>query len=267
MHTHNPLRLLAVACLAAVTLPCFASAQTTVYRETFANTSGSNATYASVGWSWYWNTTTTTAVNRSAQTTGSAVGTGTPAGTASTNVGQTAGGAASGFGFFGGTNVTAHFGFTTEYNGASPQTSDLSAISFVQGNSAAIDFRVALRVNNGTGDAWYVSASQAGTTVATGADFLATPVKLTFADFSSANWSALNFSPTSPLAMSIGASGLLPTGTITGFGIYATTAVSGATGRMDDFTVAVSAIPEPSTFSALAGLGVLGLAASRRRRR
>lgn len=42
--------------------------------------------------------------------------------------------------------------------------------------------------------------------------------------------------------------------------------VAGGTGTFDNILVTTSSIPEPSTYAALAGLGVLGMAALRRRR-
>ena len=52
------------------------------------------------------------------------------------------------------------------------------------------------------------------------------------------------------------------------YSIDATTGVATLIGAFDSgiTSIAVSAVPEPSTYAAFAGLAVLGLAASRRRR-
>lgn len=249
--------LIAAACLAAVAFPSLASAQATVvYLETFGTPAGANGTFGSVGWSWY---SSAAATNRTNSTTGTAVNPTAPTNTATANIGQAAAVAdGNGYGFFN-SSATSHFGFTTEYNGATPlTTASISEVSFVQGNAVAYQFRVAIQ----TGGNWYVTTTALAGTVADQATFTSAPTKLTFSGLNTASWSALSF--TAGSALSIGSAATLPgNSTITGFGLYATTGTAG-TGRFDDFTV--TAIPEPSTFAALAGLGVLGLAASRRRR-
>ena len=45
------------------------------------------------------------------------------------------------------------------------------------------------------------------------------------------------------------------------------TVAAGGTGRVDTFTVTGTAVPEPSSFAAFAGIGALGFCALRRRRR
>jgi|GEM_PF-2707904 PEP-CTERM putative exosortase interaction domain len=271
--TLNPRPLLATVCVAAAALPCVASAQTTAYLETFHNTLPSgNANYQTVGWSLYWNQGANIAQNRTnpSPNTGSAISRTHVEDSATSNMGQDQPGGEGGLAFVGSSNVTEAFAFTTEYNNAfGPITTDnIHSVSFLQGNNNETTFRVALRIN----ESWFVTEAQQGD-VMSGDDFTGntsgenytgekSAVKLTF-DLTSESWSTLNF--TSGSALSVGSTTTLPSGTVTAFGFFVTL-TNGGTIRVDDFTVMVSTIPEPSTFAALAGLGALGLAATRRRR-
>ncbi len=266
---------LALACSAA--LPCAAIAQddTIAYRETFGNSTGANISYGAVGWSFYWNqggtsTTAGTAVNRT--NPGTAGNPGTLTGTAitnsahsplstATNIGQdqVSQSATNGLGFYNATDATVYFGFTEEYNGSfgTITSSNLSSISFINSSVNAWNHRAAVRV----GDDWFVTEAQPG--YVTSNTFQTDVQILTFSNLSNASWVGLNFTPGA--ALGLGAPiAELPAGTITAFGFYSTDG-TGASSRVDDFTVTIS-IPEPSAFAAVAGLGVLGLAALRRRR-
>lgn len=98
---------------------------------------------------------------------------------------------------------------------------------------------------------------------------------VTLADPTAANWYA--FTPeTSVASASIGAAANIVSGGtisgITGLGLWFNNSRGTTSGTLNmnitdiSFNAVATAIPEPSTFAALAGLGVLGLAASRRRR-
>src|SRR5690606_36527019 len=122
-----------------------------------------------------------------------------PSGTATTNEGNANAGHGNGWLNWGGGQTPTVFAFAnpSDYTGSTTiTTSNISEISFVQGNTAAINFRAAVLID----EVWYVSASKAGTVVDAGADFLANPVKVSFTDFSSATWSVLSFTPGSALS-------------------------------------------------------------------
>jgi len=91
----------------------------------------------------------------------------------------------------------------------------------------------------------------------------------TLADPTAVAWSA--FDPTASLS-SIGAINTPDFTKVTGIGLWfenerVSTATTGMDMRIGDITFNAIAIPEPSAFAALAGLGVLGLAVTRRRQR
>ncbi len=150
-------------------------------------------------------------------------------------------------------------------------TSTAHQFSFYLGNTTTASVvRVAVQV----GGAWYVSANPFSTASMTGGQFAANAElkTLTF-DPAADQWRSLSFSQaaTNPFSTNGGGNlslGALSTndlsGGITAFGIYIDSGTNNSV-RFDTFTI--TAIPEPSAFAALAGLGALGLAATRRRRR
>ncbi len=262
--------LATLACLASVAFPSLASAQdeTLVYRETFSTTV--RATYASMGWSFYYNNATATppvARNGATATTSTAVSEGLHNSlSSSTNVGQavTAGNATNGVAFFNTTGGTNYFGFTEEYDGTGGviTTSNLSKIAFLNQSETAWDMRAAIRVD----DNWYVTDAKAG--YMTPGTFDQNAVWIEFDNLSNITWTALNFEP--GVALAPGDTGIvLASGaTVTAFGFfgsYAGAPVASTSNRIDDFSV--HTIPEPSSFAAFAGLGALGMVMSRRRRK
>ncbi len=256
--SYAPRTLAAAACLAAVAFPSFSSAQELVYRETFGTTT--RATYASMGWSFRYNNATGTARDGSTATTATAVSEGAHSPlSVGTNVGQTqtSNSATNGLAFFNTTGGFNYFGYTSEYDGTNGPltTSNIHSITYLNQSETEWQMRAAIQVN----DSWYVTDAQAGYTVS--GTFDQGAALLTF-DLTSTSWTALSFVAGSVLEL--GATNqVLPTGTITAFGFFGTGGTS--SNRIDDFSVYV--IPEPSTFAAFAGLGALGVAATRRRRK
>lgn len=85
---------------------------------------------------------------------------------------------------------------------------------------------------------------------------------------SAANWHLVTLNPGSQLSYSLTAlTQDLASSTITGVGFYLQSTTQNANMRIDtlNITGTAAAIPEPSTYAAVAGLSVLGLAAGRRR--
>lgn len=253
---------------AAVLLPILGgaatlNAQAVIYREVFGNSTGSTGTLPSVGW---------TGVR---QTGSISSGLGKVQNLENVNAGTTAS-MTNGFLFNAGSaNATPALFHTDEFrSGASTGTStaslapliaDLRKISFYQGNSVAgANAQVAVRV----GTQWYVStATYTTTTGMSAANFAGASgvyqqhtVTTAAADWSTLTWSG---SGTGLTFTTVGASSAL-SGVVTGWGFYLPGNVSSVV-RFDTFEV--TAVPEPSAFGALAGLGALGFAGLRRRRR
>ncbi|MBC8041553.1 MAG: PEP-CTERM sorting domain-containing protein [Opitutaceae bacterium] len=149
--------------------------------------------------------------------------------------------------------VNTAFVFTNEYT-VNRTANTISTITWDQRSDAGGNFSAAVQI----GGNWYVSAAVAKPAVN------GTNWGVVSLDFQNTTWSTLSFTGGSTLAL--GSSTSLPlTGDITGFGWYASTGA--ANSRLDGFTInAFSAVPEPSTYAALAGASVLGFAACRRRR-
>ncbi len=275
--------------LLGLALPLVASsaiAQTTVlYRETFGNTTGNNQLFSYSGWALHGVSTGGTVNVRTADGNhGVGPAGGSPTGSEFTNVGagtqiSTTSGIAylqlqNGFGaqFSAG---SASLAWTNEHvaNSATFTTGQIGSVSFFLGNaSTATTVKIALQV----GGAWYVTdasfTSDVAIPSASGFGASATEKIFTFTRDAAA-WRTLNFTPgTNALGdngtgnLSVGGAALasdLPLGNVTAFGLFIPSGAS-ATIRFDTFTI--TAIPEPSAFAGLAGLGALGFAASRRRR-
>lgn len=243
-----------LAALAAVSVAAASTshAQSVIYREVFGNSGGSvdirtlpNAygweTYASNGGQFSSNNAIVSADTTSPSNLASlpAVNSGATGNTPLDN-GRT---------FFGG--VTSRFlSYTSEYV-VDRSAFTVNTIQYDQrGTGPAVS--VAVRIDG----SWFVSASIANDN--------ANNVWSTVShNFATTTWSNLNF--TAGSVLSIGSSATLPAGNITAFGIYSESNFNGV--RMDGFTINATAIPEPSAFAALAGLGALGLVVSRRRSR
>jgi hypothetical protein len=274
--------------LLALALPLGATtgfADTILYRETFGNTGG-NQLYSFSGWALH-SVSSTNVVNVRTADTNQGIGpaVGKPTAAEFTNVGagttvSTNNGLAylqlqSNFGAQFGAGAAA-LAWTNEHvaNGATFTTGQIGSISFYLGNgSTGTPVKIAIQV----GGAWYVSAADftSDLAVSSAADFNARATEKTFTfTRDAAAWRTLNFTPGSnPLQdngagnLAVGGSSLVANlidGNVTAFGFFVPSGAT-ATVRVDTFTI--TAIPEPSTFAALAGFGALGCAALRRRAR
>jgi hypothetical protein len=248
--------------LGLLALTSAASAQNVVYRETFNNTTdpADNLALGNAGWALRHGLL---AGNGGIQTTNTGISsvTGRPVDLGGVNSGSTdvvANGLA--FSSLALTDGDGIF-YTNEYTVAR-SVNEISTVSWYQGNAnAGNSFRVAVQI----GGAWYASdAAFTGPAVGSAANFgtQAEAKSFTWTTAASA-WRNLTFTPGTSLSLGAVLTEALPTGDLTGFGLY-TNNRSGIL-RFDTFTI--TAVPEPSSFAALAGLGALGFVAARRRRR
>ncbi|MBC8009301.1 MAG: PEP-CTERM sorting domain-containing protein [Burkholderiales bacterium] len=252
----NSPRLRLLAALAAVSLVSAASAQSVIYREVFGRTAGTgNASLSTYNWLGY---SGATAVNESASFGNFGIA---PEGTAGSgsfsNVNSLAAvnsGAVTpvdnGRTFFFGSGI--FLAYTTEYT-VNRSTNSITTITWDQRNDGP-----ALSAAVQIGGNWYASSTVPG-----GGG--GTAWSVASLNFQTTSWTAVNFTAGSTL--SIGATTVLPAGDITGFGIFGPTARGTTGARLDGYTINATAIPEPSTYAALVGAAVLGLAACRRRAR
>jgi len=238
-----------------------ASAQDVVYREIFPNNSmpNDNQTTASAGWQNWINSGTTTIQQSSTDRGISSVSSGSGSNNGATSLlnGVTGSANATGFAFLSGFTSPMVY-FTREYNTLA--LNDLTSMSMLVSNSTDLATPMNFILEVGAGN-WYVSTVNQNHFTSAGAGGFTNGTAVTRTlSLAGSTWNTLNFAPSANI--SVGLAAILTGPTITGFGIYKT-ASSGST-RFDNFTI--TAIPEPSTFAALAGAGVLGLAAFRRRR-
>ncbi len=218
-----------------------------IYTEAFAN-SGSNKAMTHADWK---------AAMGSASATTDYTTTGV------TNPGVGISSASDGF-VLGYLRAAAPYGliYTEEFSFSSSAYTDLT-FSWRQANSNTnTTFHVAIKMDG----AWYVSATGfANTTAAT--SYAGMEVKEYQFTNAANSWHLLNldFAPGGSLGLGALRETPLPSGTITGFGLYAIRNVSDTTLRLDDFTITATPIPEPATGTLLLGL-VTGLVVTVRRR-
>jgi hypothetical protein len=152
---------------------------------------------------------------------------------------------------------TAHYRYlltTSEYSFDPSSHPDLT-FSWYGGNSVAnTTQRLALQV----GGNWYTTSNQVFTVpqAAGGGDFASNATQHSV-NFSTASWLNLTTSG----SLQLGSATSLPSGNITGFGVYSEFGSTAGTNRIDTFQI--TAIPEPSSLGLL-GVG-LALMALRRR--
>ena len=241
----------------------------TTYRETFqSSTATGDKTASFFGWNHLLGTGTgdaATDVSTTNQSWSANVNLGVNGGETAVNANITGTNTDHGlFGFRIGGEVGAKDQFlisTGEYSPGSSNLLESMSMNYWQRNAGSSIIRFAIQV----GDDWYVSAN---TFTATG-QTQASPGTLTV-NFATELWLGISVSSTTLTATPSGTAAALATGTVNGFGFYGDAGTAqGATQdlRMDDFAVSVTAIPEPSSYAALVGLGALGLVAFRRRSR
>jgi hypothetical protein len=162
--------------------------------------------------------------------------------------------------------------WTSEYT-VDTSANSINSISFLLGNSAtSVTTRVAVRI----GGNWYASVP----TFTNATSGVYESKTLTWSTAAS-SWRSLTndgdmtidgssvATTIAGTALSLGATlgANLPSGNITGFGLFFDGIVNNATARYDLYQIDATAIPEPSTYAALVGMVVLGSALIRRNRR
>jgi hypothetical protein len=244
--------------LAAALAVAFASvthAATVVYTETFGNATTGIAAISTTGWQVNYGSSGTAYSGSTLSIGGIGNGAGGPQNLSNVGQNQTSSSQTNGFIFFGsGTNPA--LAWTSEYNDSvnNPLTRDtLSTISFYQNNNGAVDYRLALRVNTGSGEQWFASTLLSSTTIGTAANFNTTAEQLSLDNFKSENWRLITLNPN--VTLSLGATDVaLADGTITGFGVYR---AGGQVSRVDSYVISV--IPEPSGAMLFGAAGFLVL--------
>ncbi len=210
-------------------LPLLAQASVIEYREVFGTTS--NVGLSNIGWYAHQGAT---AIDLSSTTTGyvAARGAGRPNNLSNVNAGPT-GSTTLGYGA---KTSTGSIGIAwTDEHVIDRSAYHVNQIRFQLGNTVSSDeLRVAVRI----GGDWYASSSvfQRGGGNGGNFDIIAQEQTLNFASAGS-NWRNLNFTPGSSLSLGSGLSGELPSGNLTGFGLY--NASNASTLRFDTFEIEV----------------------------
>ena len=279
-------KLLTTAGLAITLGLASASAQTTIYRETFGNNGGGNISLdnANISWTLLGSATdglsgSFTAGNLSnvSATIGGAsngVNNASYTGLANVNAGTSLS-TTNGFAFV--NNTVSFLAYTSEYtidrsilnpatvtwNGNRSSNAQGGTLS---GGRDATNVRFAAQI----GVNWYVAnyTPNASNIATSSANSGLTDSTLFTVDLNTATWFALTAANGAPISIAATATSL-PSGNFTAFGLLGTSFSNGtnfSTLRFDNFEITSSAIPEPSTYAALAGFAVLGLSVLRRRR-
>jgi hypothetical protein len=261
---------LPLAAALTLALASVSHAAVVVYTETFGNATGSVANISTVGWQLNYGATATTYTGNNTGIGFISQHPGSPQDLP--NIGQAQASNSETNGFIAiSSNSAPALVWTNEYTSAPNPTVpltrlNLDSISFYQNSNAPVDpapsanFRVALRIDDGLGLStsvrWFASTGL-GSSVGGTTDFSTTATQLSLTDFTSSNWTQINFTAGSTL--SLGTTGLaLPDGTVTAFGVYR---AEGVVSRIDSFVVS---IPEPSGAMLFGAAGFLVLLRRRR---
>ena len=259
---------IALACAAAWTGWCSSSFGSIAYLQNFSAASG-QVNLSTVNWQAYYGSATTVATlaapgNGSGSTPNAMISGGTSAPTPGANVNATAAVTSTTNGFvplLSNDGADQFVAYTTEYNIDGTLVNDFSwySGSMDSGDQQSVIVQI--------GGNWYASTSPVTPVnpVSSGGSFGATATKstLTFST-AAANWDTLNFTAGSDLTLGSVLSSPLPSGSITGFGLYVQIANHGGGERSYFDTFEVDSVPEPA---AAGFLCVGGLAALARRRR
>lgn len=258
-HPHRSSGLLGLFAAGLTLLACLAStARAEIYLDEFTNTSGANQALSYIGWAGYVGSTATTVTNT------------TPAGNfwiGASNGAGTQGSVSPGVIAALNNDGTARV-FTAVKTGLN--LTDVGQITFNLHTSQSAAQTVHLLVQVAGSSDWYASTAQF-TPFNNFGNFNAATVEqvqrtLSFTTAASA-WRDFDLAPDTSLALGSVSSSALPSSTITGIGFYIDSSTTSTTvTRIDDLGISYTPIPEPSSFAAIAGLGVLSMAALRRRR-
>lgn len=250
-----------LAAALAVALSSVSPAATVVYTETFGNATTGIAAISTTGWQANYGATGTAYSGSTLGIGGIGNNPGRPQNLSNVGQSQTSLSQTNGYIFFSSTSAPA-LAWTSEYNDSvnNPLNRDtLSSISFYQNNNdtAAPDYRVALRINTGSGEQWFASTLLGSAAIGTAANFDTTATQLSLENFKLENWRLITLNP--GVTLSLGATDVaLADGAITAFGVYRS---GGTVSRFDSFMVS---IPEPSGAMLLGASGFLILLRRRR---
>lgn len=266
----SPLRLpLAQALGIVFSLLIVSAAQAQVlYRQTFGAT-GNNVSVDTVGWTVATGTSgtdyTTTFTTSPGVGGWIASSTGNPTNLPNVNTGAPSANESAGIAIvsLSANDIRNGIIYTNQFSLNPAAYTEGLTFSWTQGNNNVNAlYQVALQING----SWYASTQtfKNTTTVSSASDFATQAESMSFNfNTQAASWMNLNFTLGSALTLGSILSADLPSGSITGFGLYMTSPNS-VTARFDTFTI--TAVPEPAT----ATLILLGTATSlliRRRRR
>jgi len=148
--------------------------------------------------------------------------------------------------------------YTNEYTDL--QVGDISQIDWYAANSStAVTQQVAVQVDGN----WYISSTQFTTAALSGSAFASGTAEHEVLNFSGSTWNSLSYTVGSNGFSISGTAISLPTGNVTGFGLFVDTANAGNP-RFDTFEI--TSIPEPASYAAIASLAsLLGMMIWRRR--
>jgi hypothetical protein len=226
---------LPLAAALTLALASVSHAAVVVYTETFGNATGSVANISTVGWQLNYGATATTYTGNNTGIGFISQHPGSPQDLPNIGQAQASNSETNGFIVISSNSAPALV-WTNEYTGTVPLTRNtLDSVSFYQANNAAVNFRVALQIAG----QWFASTPLASSTIGATTTFNADATQLSLNDFTSSNWTQINFTAGSQL--SLGTTGLaLPDGTVTAFGVYR---ADSTVTRIDSFVVSVK--PEP----------------------
>ncbi len=240
-------------------------AQTPIYRELFANTSGANVAPSVDSWSGSWSA----AAIDSQGTGGGAVagyfGLSSSTGNSSGPVGinTTPAEPATGPGFLFVSGGAGHPGATSWIATTSAYTVNtanysIDDMSFYSGNNYTTSLEHFVVQIDGS---WYASVQTFGNAAAvtSAANFAAQAQLDTFTWTTAASaWETLNYTPGTTLTVGSVLTSSLPGDNITAFGLYSDGTGVSSTIRADTFQIDASPVPEPGSAGlVLSGLGVL----------
>jgi len=240
-------------------------AQTPIYRELFANTSGANAVPSIDSWAGSWSATAIDSQGTGGGATAGYFGISSSTGNSLGPVGinTTPAEPATGPGFLfvsGGAGHPGAVNWIADTSAYTVNTASYSIndISFYSGNNFTASLEHIVVQIDGN---WYATVQTFGNAAAvTSAANFASQAQLdTFTWTTAASaWETLNYTPGTTLTVGSVLTSALPGDNITAFGLYSDGTGASSTMRADTFQIDATPVPEPSSVVlVLSGFGVL----------